>query len=150
MNTITKEDIAERFRVYNEAYFEGKLPTPKFGTYISCKTFGLCSYNPHRRNGKISIARNVYWDEEGLKSVIVHEMIHLYLDRKYPEYCNGGIFRPRYRSHGELFKQEMRRFRKLGIKIMVSGSHCKIDYDPILPRRYKKTSLTMMERIGKW
>ena len=147
MNTITKQDIAERFHLYNVAYFDGKLPTPQFGTFLSWNTYGLCTYNNRRyRNGKIELARNVHWSDESLRATLLHEMIHLYLFKKYPDY---GSSRPRYWPHGRLFKQQVRRFRELGIKIPVRGKCATFDYRPLLPQRIKKRPRTLKERIAR-
>lgn len=77
---ITKEYIKTKFKEYNEMYFEKKLPIPSFSTFIGINNVGICFFNPNnQKQNKISIARNVNWNEENLKNVILHEMIHYYL-----------------------------------------------------------------------
>lgn len=88
--TITVEQISSLFDEYNAAYFDGVLKRPKFKTIKSKNLYG--SYNSLKNELKIS--HSVAWDAENLKSVLLHEMLHLYIRK---------VLKDHGRTHGRVF-----------------------------------------------
>ena len=105
---ITKEDIVTRFNEYNKKYFDGILPSCKCHVIREKEHTPLGLYNPIERKGKlighIWIASNVDWNEEDLREVIVHEMIHHYV--RMIEGYKGGLF-----GHNLRFKRQCKRLK---------------------------------------
>lgn len=101
---ITTDILAERFEEYNKLYFDDELPTPDFFLLKSYSKLGMFRFIeiPSRRKIKyVKILISCYydWTEGQLRSVLVHEMIHYYVERKY--FHNGQP------QHGELFTNKM-------------------------------------------
>lgn len=111
MKIKNKEDVKVLFKKYNMLYFENKLRTPKFSTFIGKTALGEFFYNDNTKLYVISIARNVDWTEEGLRNVMVHEMIHYYLKIKYNKTGHGSAFKK--------IMNEMNEKYGLNIKIIV-------------------------------
>lgn len=94
---ITKEDLKVRFDKYNRLYFDGKLKSAKMGFLSkSFKTIvGIFEFeidNKRRvKNPSIKISQRIVGDEEKLKSVLLHEMVHLSVTQKYREGKKHGI-----------------------------------------------------------
>ena len=94
---VTKEDLKQRFDEYNRLYFDGKLKPVKMG-FIS-KSFktivGQFEFeidkNRHLKNKSIKINKGIDWDEEKLRRVLLHEMIHLSVTQKYKRSLKHGI-----------------------------------------------------------
>ena len=105
---IAKEDIVTRFNEYNKKYFDGILPPCKCHVIKEKEHTPLGLYNPIERKGKlighIWIASNVDWNEEDLREVIVHEMIHYYV--RMIEGHKGGLF-----GHNWRFKRQCKRLK---------------------------------------
>ena len=105
---ITKEDIVTRFNEYNKKYFDGILPPCKCHVIKEKEHTPLGLYNSIERKGKlighIWIASNVDWNEEDLREVIVHEMIHHYV--RMIEGYKGGLF-----GHNLRFKRQCKRLK---------------------------------------
>ena len=105
---ITKEDIVTRFNEYNKKYFDGILPPCKCHVIMKKEHTPLGFYNSIERKGKlighIWIASNVDWNEEDLREVIVHEMIHHYV--RIIEGHKGGLF-----GHNWRFKRQCKRLK---------------------------------------
>lgn len=84
---LTIELLEEKFAEYNELYFGGKLKMPKrFELLKSFKTYGRFSCNSHAPGSRlfnvvISISCYYDWDEENLRNVLCHEMLHYKLER---------------------------------------------------------------------
>ena len=96
---ITEEIIEEKFKEYNKEYFNNELPKPKFGllkTYRTCGYFSCKKIIGKRKLKGQRIDISVYydWDEDELKNVIIHEMIHYYLAHKHidNELTHGEAF----------------------------------------------------------
>lgn len=124
---ITKEDIKERFKECNKLYFEGKLPIPKFGTYKGEQSVGLCYFDKQKKwINRITLARNVDWTEETLRSVLVHEMIHYLLGLRDGSSDSG---------HGRRFKAEAKRINEqYGLDITKRYPHIEFINAPKPPR----------------
>ena len=89
--------MEQKFREYNHLYFHGDLPLPQFGLLKSYRTCGYfsCDKIVGRRKLKkprIEISCYFDWEENDLRNVMVHEMIHYYLAYKHID-------------HGEAFKK---------------------------------------------
>ena len=94
---ITKEDLKVRFDEYNRMYFDGKLRSAKMGFLSkSFKTIvGVFEFeidkNQRVKNTSIKISKRINWDEEKLKSVLLHEMAHLSVTQKYRKSKKHGL-----------------------------------------------------------
>lgn len=88
--TPTKKYLEEKFKEFNEKYFDGILPPCKL---ILSKTDSGSSYNPNWN--WIVITKDIYWTEETLELVLVHEMVHCYVHtilKKWPVFTHGRTF----------------------------------------------------------
>ena len=107
---LTKADIKKRFNEYNIMYFDGKLGDCKF-YWLSPNQNNYGKYvaqpSPKGIISKIGIARNTVWNEDGLRELMVHEMIHMYI-RTIEGKKLDGIFGHgcRFRAHCKRLKNE--------------------------------------------
>jgi len=81
---VTERIIMVLFCKYNDEYFNGVLPMPRFKIRHSYRTLGYfhCDYNDIDEsisNECIEISDNYDYTDYQLKNVLVHEMIHYYL-----------------------------------------------------------------------
>ena len=80
---ISERHLLSSFYLYNDEYFGGKLPFPKFKIKHSYRTLGLfsCEYDEDGTmfNQTIEMSDNYDYTESQLRDIIVHEMIHYYL-----------------------------------------------------------------------
>lgn len=118
---ITKEDIKVRFIEYNKKYFNGILPSCKYHIFKGNGFFGRYTYSINAKNrtkiGHIWIAYNVNWEEDDLREIIIHEMIHHYV--QMIEGHKGGLF-----GHNWRFQRQCKRIKKeYGITIHTLYSH---------------------------
>lgn len=103
--TIAKGNLQLRFDEYNRMYFEGKLKRAKMGFLSkSFKTIvGIFEFeidkNRRVKNPSIKVSKRIDWDAEKLKSILLHEMVHLSVTQKY----NKG------KKHGIAFIKECKR-----------------------------------------
>ena len=94
---ITKEDLQQSFDEYNQLYFDGKLKSVNLGFLSkSFKTIvGIFEFeidkNRRVKNPSIKVSKRIDWDEEKLKSVLLHEMAHLSVTQKYRKGKKHGI-----------------------------------------------------------
>lgn len=132
---ITTDILADRFAKYNKLYFDDELPTPDFFLMKSYAKLGMFRFIeiPSRRKisyVKILISCYYDWTEEQLRSVLVHEMIHYYVE--YKHFHNGQP------HHGELFTNKMNELNKkyhLNIEVVYDIYKLKVAKGaPILPR----------------
>ena len=102
---ITKEDLQQSFDEYNQLYFDGKLKSVNLGFLSkSFKTIvGIFEFeidkNRRVKNPSIKVSKRIDWDAEKLKSILLHEMVHLSVTQKY----NKG------KKHGIAFIKECKR-----------------------------------------
>ena len=79
---LTKKDIKERFDKYNKMYFGGQLGKCEIlWGLVNNADYG--AYHAHEKedglHSRIWVGRNTIWTEEGLRELLVHEMIHMYV-----------------------------------------------------------------------
>lgn len=106
--TLTVDLLAEKFDEYNKLYFGGKLPKPSFGFHRSFKVYGYFKCNFHAPGSRIinpliSISEYYDFDDESLRDILVHEMIHFKLERRKKP-CGMG--------HGPEFMEEAKRLNE--------------------------------------
>ena len=80
MRKITKEYVKEVFDDCNRLYFDNQLKNCKFSLFITERRKGYCYFKKvnGKIHGRIGIAKNVNWNEDTFKEMVIHEMIHLY------------------------------------------------------------------------
>ena len=98
---MTETLIEQKFREYNHLYFNGELPLPQFGllkSYLTCGYFSCNKIIGRRKLKKPRIEISCYfdWEEDDLRNVMVHEMIHYYLAYKHIDTLI---------THGEAFQK---------------------------------------------
>ena len=108
--TITKELLRELYKEYNAKYFGNQLGKCEFALFTKNITT-LGSYfsredKKGRPKDKIWIGTSIYWNEEILKRVLIHEMIHMYVCRIEGHKYDGLL------GHGWRFRRQCRRIRK--------------------------------------
>ncbi len=86
MLKITRKELEKRFLEYNAMYFENKLPMCKFGLMRKCDGEGVGYF--YMYDGKYPIIRirsekELVWNDDRLKRVMLHEMLHYYIALKY-------------------------------------------------------------------
>jgi hypothetical protein len=137
-NMLTREDniiqidkayLKEEFIEYNQLYFDNKLPKVPIFTIINTRNLAgqYCS-RWRRKDGVLQIVRheiqideNILWTEETLKNVLVHEMIHYYVETKKKKPSRDGDF-----QHWGLFwLLKMKLNWKYNLKIRNNATHLK-------------------------
>ena len=114
---LTTELLDDLFDQYNRLYFDGKLKSAKMGfiskrfkTIVGQFEFEI-DKNRHLKNKSIKINEGIDWDEEKLRRVLLHEMIHLSVTQKYK----------RGKGHGIAFIKECKRIEsQYGVKVLHS------------------------------
>ena len=106
---ITIELLKKDFEKYNKMYFNGELAMCRFTYRYMRDAFG--KYKPDHTTkgdkiGHIWISKSVDWDEEKLKQIVVHEMIHHYV-HTIDGVSFDGLF-----QHGFYFVRQTRRLKK--------------------------------------
>lgn len=114
--TITASKLRKLFIEYNEKYFDSYLSFPKLTTFVGESSMGLF-FVRKKKSGfiekEIAIARNFKINEEELRDLILHEMIHQYVYEKY-----GKM------NHGRYFKRKMNELNKTyGLDIRKNSKH---------------------------
>lgn len=113
--TITAAKLRKLFIEYNEKYFDGFLTMPKISTYIGVNSMGVFSVREWKTKieQEISIARNFKLTDEELRDLLLHEMIHQYVYKKY-----GKI------NHGKDYKRLKNELNKnYGFDIRINSKH---------------------------
>lgn len=109
--TPTKEGLERRYKEYNEKYFEGVLSPCRMSLSQSKSGYGLYINGTAKSKPIIYICKYAWWTEETLEMVIVHEMVHHYVE---------SIIKPKYFTlpHGCTFNRVCRKIkRKHGIDV---------------------------------
>ena len=126
---LTKGMLLDRFIEYNNQYFDGKLGRCEFsflrkkdsayGTYLRRKT------SSGNEISVIRMGRCITWNEERLREILVHEMIHMYVETIEKKHFDG-LF-----GHGWRFRRQCRRIRRNhGLRVRVHPHYKRIDKSP--------------------
>jgi hypothetical protein len=104
---ITKELLKKEFEKYNKMYFNNELEMCEF-RYYYFGSFGLYSMKCKNNKdiGVISFSKNVEWNEEMIKQIMIHEMIHHYVHTI--EHVGFGVLS----HHGKHFIRQIKRIKK--------------------------------------
>ena len=111
--------LKDNFDRFNKEYFEGKLPRPKFAIGKARMVLGSLNYKrkitifgTKRYDYTIRLSSYYDQDEQGYLNVLLHEMIHYYID--YNRISDTSV-------HGIVFRKMMNQLnRNYGWKITVS------------------------------
>jgi hypothetical protein len=126
---ISKQYLKEKFIEYNKLYFDNKLPKVPIFTIINSKNLaGQYCAKWGKKDGVLQITRheiqideNILWTEETLRSVLVHEMIHYYVEIQKKKPKRDGDF-----QHWGLFWVMKTKLNwKYNLKIRNNGSYLK-------------------------
>lgn len=110
--------LQEWFSAFNDRYFGGRLPEPSLSTGMSRTRLGSMAWRRERRLFRsvnayaIRISNYYDADEIMFKSVLLHEMIHLYIVANRLHDTS---------PHGEIFRSHMERINADGWRISVSA-----------------------------
>lgn len=119
---LTMEYLKEKFKEYNQLYFEGELRMCNFSIYKTSFEMGRFTYGHNK--SRIWIAKEPLniglkeWTEEELKQTLVHEMIHYYVSDILKV---NTIFSP----HGYHFRKVCRQIWKKHHYKVNLGTCCK-------------------------
>lgn len=125
---VTKAELERRFNQYNDLYFDGQLPQPKRFELWTCskKCVGWVRGYWNKWGAKYETffhinARCYNWTDENLKSVMLHEMIHMAIkDYLRPVRWWQWIFPPK--QHDSEFIEYMNSLNeKYGLNITVKA-----------------------------
>lgn len=122
---ITKEFVKEKFKEYNELYFNGELKMPKITLIDGTKYAGrfLCKRNSNYEliRKEIQIADNISWNLNDFRNVLVHEMIHYYVHIKDKQPLSGD-----FQHFGLFWKMKIKLNWKYGLHIKNRDTHLKL------------------------
>lgn len=111
--------LKEWFSIFNEKYFNGELPEPSLAVGNSRTRLGSMSWKTRKRlfsksadNYTIRISNRFDMPEANFKSVLLHEMIHLFIVSKNIKDSS---------AHGNEFKRKMNSINADGWDITISA-----------------------------
>ena len=128
---FTKDDIKEKFKLFNKLYFNGELRMPsKFTIQKMNLAAGRIEVNAKAKKPYVTIIISNCFDynENTLDEVIIHEMLHYYL------FVKGS--KNAFKHKKEFVEQCDRLLRDFGLHIHTNAKHIKI-YDVYKPKRTK-------------
>lgn len=138
---LTKGMLLDRFIEYNNQYFDGKLGRCEF-SFLRKKDSAYGTYrrwkaSDGKEKNRISIGRCIIWNEERLREILVHEMIHMYVETVEKKHFDG-LF-----GHGWRFRRQCRRIRRNhGLRVRVHPHYKRIDKS--LEPKWWDTALTCL------
>ncbi len=135
------------FEMFNGKYFNGELPQPSLCTGMSRTRLGSMSWRTERRlfssaprDYSIRISNYFEAGEHKLKSVLLHEMIHLYIVSRRLEDSS---------PHGIVFRKMMDEINKDGWDIRVSEKMTVKDTAPHAVKKRERIVLSVTTKDGK-
>ena len=107
---ITKILLKQKFEEYNKLYFNNELPMCRFTYTYMRDVFGRYMTDNTPKGKKM--------DEEMLRELLVHEMIHHYVR------TIDGVFFDGFFCHGRHFVRQVKRIKKqYGLDIWICSPH---------------------------
>ena len=114
---ITKGLLKQKFEEYNKLYFNNELPMCTFSYNYMKYAFGTYTTqikSNGQKMGHIRISKSIDLDEEMLRELLVHEMIHHYVR------TIDGVFFDGFFCHGRHFVRQIKSIKKEhGLEILV-------------------------------
>lgn len=141
---LTKDILKDLYRECNELYFGGVLGRCDFSLFSKMYPY-LGSYCAKEdKQGKIKdkiwFGTSVKWNEELLRQVMVHEMVHMYI-RRVEGHKHDGVL-----GHGWRFRRQARRLRKEhGIEVL-RWTNVEFYNEKFYPKRWEKILLWLIDR----
>ena len=121
MKNVTSSYLQKKFGDFNEKYFNRVLPPCDMRAVNDCFRLGLYLGGKKIKHPIIYIvkrpvlAKKTFWTEEDLDNIIIHEMIHLYVDKIM--HRQTGLF-----QHGYFYRKVCKRLKKeYGLKVKLSA-----------------------------
>ena len=141
---LTKADLQERFELYNQLYFDGKLGKCNF-FWLIANPGDYGKYNlKHTKQGDVSmigVARSTDWTEETLRELLVHEMIHMYVTTVEGVKHDGVL------GHGRHFRKHMKRLKQEhDLIITLHGENFPLKDKKFAPKWWEKLILWIIDR----
>ena len=119
--TITKELLKQKFEEYNKLYFNNELKMCRFTYTYMRDVFGRYMTHTTPKGeivGHIWISKSIDLNEEMLKELLVHEMIHHYVR------TIDGVFFDGFFCHGRHFVRQVKRIKKqYGLDIWICSPY---------------------------
>lgn len=140
-------EIEEWFTEFNARYFGGALPVPSLSVGMSRTRLGSMSWKRTRRmfrtNTDYAIRLSNYYDmdETSFKSVLLHEMIHLFIVSKGLKDTS---------PHGVIFRRYMDRINADGWCITVSARMDGTAGNVSKPRKRARVVLAVVTSRGRY
>ena len=137
---LTKDILKYLYQECNELYFGGVLGACDFSLFSKNLTYLGWYCAKEDKHGKIKdkiwFGTGVYWNEEALRNIMVHEMVHMYVHRIEGHKHDGVL------GHGWRFRRQARRLKKEhGIDVLRM---------PKLEFRNKKHRPKLWEKVLLW
>jgi hypothetical protein len=121
MLILTENKIKKYYKIFNEKYFENKLPRCLIRIKHSFRYVGCFEFRPSKQKyGKptglcMFFTDVIEWSEELFKNVLMHEMIHCYV-----AYCKPK--KKKYEEHDEDFHEMMQYINKTyGFNVVITS-----------------------------
>lgn len=115
---LTKWILHEKYDEYNKLYFDGKLGSCQF-SFLNKSNSAYGRYDRRKTpDGKeisrIWMGRCITWTEERMREILLHEMIHMYIETVEKKHYDG-LF-----GHGWRFRRQCRRLKRdYGLRVRV-------------------------------
>ena len=133
--------LREKFDEYNKLYFNDKLGSCQF-SYLNKNNSAYGRYSRRKTSSgqetsRIWMGRCIAWNEERLQEILLHEMIHMYVETvKHKHY--DGLF-----GHGWRFRRQCHRLKRWHVvKVRVHPHYERLDKS--LEPKWWDTALTYL------
>lgn len=141
---VTKEYVERKVEEYNRLIFDGKLPPIRIRITNVKSYLGLCSFSIRRKadgtrekhNFRLSFNKRFDLSEDDIADIIVHEMIHYYID--YNNIKDTS-------THGTVFRRMMNDINtRFNRNIYIKHDHSQKEWKEIAPARERERIIAIL------